>query len=1005
MVQPDGVEFRVLGPMLVSRPGVSVALPRSGLLRGLLGMLLLADGEPLSTSRLAAAVWTGSAGPARKGTIQVGVSRLRAWLRSAGLAGAVSVEHVGPGYRLTMRSGAVDLALLRARVAAARDAGDLADRFRLLRPAMAMFRGPVLADLSTVDRTDPLVREADRTVCEGALALCAAAIAVGRPADALTPVEAVAAGAPFDEPVHAGLIDLLAAAERPAEALRHYERLRRGLADELGVSPSEEVQRAYLAVLGRDRQLDPPVQVPAQLPMAVAGFTGRTAELSTLDEIVVGGSGAAVAVGAVSGTAGVGKTALAVEWARLRHDWYPDGQLYVDLRGYDVDQPAVPADVLVGFLTALGVPEPDVPQDPDQRAARFRTATAGRRMLVLLDNASSVEQVRPLLPGHPSCAVIVTSRDSLAGLVAVHGARRLDLDLMPPHDAVALLRRLVGRRVDAEPAAATALADRCCRLPLALRVAAELAVAHPTTSLADLVADLADRQHRVDRLDAGGDPRGAVRAVFSWSVRHLSPDVARGFALLGLHPGPDTDRYAVAALAGLPPDRAAAVLDLLARAHLLHPTGPGRYGMHDLLRGYAAGVAAGDYPAEDVRAALGRLLDHYAAAAAAAIRALYQAEADHPERATPTPAPADPDAARRWLDVELPNLTAVAACAAAHGWPALTVGLSTVLYRYLVGGHRTEASTIHAHAREAARAAGDAAGEAHALLGLGTIGWQTGRLDRATDDLRRSLVLFRRIGDRVGQARALGHLGIVNWRMGRYPQAARYHRRAMVLFRAAGDRTAEGLALTNLGLVEERLGRYDAAADHHRQALALARAAGDSTGEATALSNLGVVEKQRGRNDRAAAHLEHALDLFRRTGNRFGEAGVLTALGSACTGLGRLDRAAQHHRQAADLFRHCGELAGQAEAHNGLGEVAYAASRIGEARDHHADALAVAVEAGSRDEQARAHTGLGRAFRRLDHVGQARSHYERAVTLYASLGSPLAGHVRDEIAALDVDAS
>jgi hypothetical protein len=264
-----------------------------------------------------------------------------------------------------------------------------------------------------------------------------------------------------------------------------------------------------------------------------------------------------VVISAVCGTAGVGKTALVVHWAHRVRDAFVDGQLYVNLRGHDPDQPLPAADALAGFLSALGVAGQDIPLEVEARATRYRTEITDRRMLVVLDNAGTVEQVRPLLPGTRSCPVLVTSRDNLAGLVALHGAHRLDLDLLPLPDALALLRRLIGGRVDAEPDAAAALAGLCARLPLALRVAAELASTRPSTPLAELVGELADQQQRLDLLDAGGDPRAAVSGVFSWSYRQLPADAARVFRLLGLHPGPDCDSYTAAALTGTPRTRPA----------------------------------------------------------------------------------------------------------------------------------------------------------------------------------------------------------------------------------------------------------------------------------------------------------------------------------------------------------------------------------------------------------------------------------------------------------------
>ena len=303
----------------------------------------------------------------------------------------------------------------------------------------------------------------------------------------------------------------------------------------------------------RPGQGEPERIVPRELPPRVPGFTGRSAELKELARLLdrPGVQGPEpVVITAIGGTAGVGKTALAVHWAHQAADRFPDGQLYVNLRGYDPGQPVAAADALAGFLRALGVPGQDIPPGRDERAARYRSLLAGRRVLVVLDNAGSAEQVRPLLPGAPACAVLVTSRDALAGLVAGDGAARLDLDVLPPEEAMALLRSLIGARVDAEPAAAAELAGQCCRLPLALRVAAELIASRPAMPLARLAGELADLSTRLDLLETGGDPRTGVRTVLSWSYHHLDPCAARAFRLLGLHPGPDFELYAAAALSG-----------------------------------------------------------------------------------------------------------------------------------------------------------------------------------------------------------------------------------------------------------------------------------------------------------------------------------------------------------------------------------------------------------------------------------------------------------------------
>jgi tetratricopeptide (TPR) repeat protein len=713
---------------------------------------------------------------------------------------------------------------------------------------------------------------------------------------------------------------------------------------------------------------DPTTAVPHQLPAETSHFVGRVEELDQLSTLLGTATtdGGTVVLSAVLGTAGVGKTALALRWAHQVRGKFPDGQLYVNLRGYDPDQPMAATDALAGFLRALGVAGAEIPLELEERAAAYRSLLDGRRMLVVLDNASTVEQVRPLLPGTASCVVVATSRDSLAGLVARHGAARVDLDLLPLGDATALLGALIGKRVGAEPAAAAVLAGQCARLPLALRVAAELAATRPSTPLAALVEELADEQQRLELLDAGGDPRTAIRAVFSWSYQHLPAEAARAFRLLGLHPGPDLDPYAAAALTHTSVEQAQHLLDLLARAHLVQPAGAGRYGMHDLLRAYATYLAGIEDPEQERWAALTRLFDHYLATAAAAMDTLVPAEAHRRPRVPPpgtlSPLVADPAAARAWLDVERAALTAVCAYTAAHGWPGHTTGLATTLFRYLEGGgHYPDALTISTHALHAARDADDRTGEAHTLSNLGAVYGRQGGYQQATEHLQQSLALFRRIGDRVGEARAVG----------------------------------------NLGAVYQRQGYLQQAAEHHQQSLTLAREIGHRVGEAYALDNLGTVLQRQGRHHHAAEHHQRALDLFREISDRAGEAYALTNLGDVYQWQGHYEQAAEHHQQAIALFRETGHQAGEVEALNSVGETHRATGALREALIQHTAALTLATQISDRYEQARAHNGLAHTHHTTGDLDQARHHWRHALALYTDLGVPDADDIPAHLTALD----
>ena len=739
------------------------------------------------------------------------------------------------------------------------------------------------------------------------------------------------------------------------------------LADALGLADAERAEFTEIPRAAQDDAGQPPErQVPRHLPAATAGFTGRTGELSTLTRLLDTGSPpGTMVISAIGGTAGVGKTALALHWAHRVAGRFPDGQLYVNLRGYDPGQPMLPADALAGFLRALGVPGQEIPPGGEERAARYRSLLAGRRMLVLLDNAASAEQVRPLLPATPDCVTVVTSRDTLAGLVARDGARRLDLDLLSPADADILLTTLIGDRAAADPDATTALATACARLPLALRVAAELAAARPGVPLASLAAELADQQRGLDLLEAGGDPRTAVRAVFSWSYRQLGPDAARLFRLAGLHPSPGFDGYAAAALAGTGATEATHLLGLLARAHLIGTTRPGCLGMHDLLRDYAAELAAGHDGQDACRTALTRLFDHYLHSAATAMDTLHPAERHRRPRVcapgTPVPPVGDPADAAAWLEASRSTLVEVVAYAAGHGWPWHATRLAATLSRYLdTGGHVSEAITVHTSARRAAHQAGDLAGEADALAGLGIIDWTQGRYRQAADLFRQALALYQEAGDRIGEARSLNNIGIADGRQGRHQEASHHFRRALALYRASGDRTGEARSLANLGVARRNEGHLSEATGHLRQALGLHRAAGSRSGEAETLVELGGVAMCEGRHDEAAGHFRQALALFRETG-----AGARAAY-----------------------------------ALNGLGEAFLAAGQAGRARAEHATALTLASQAADKLEQARAHDGLGRAHHDLGDTGQARRHWTEALALYTELGFDEADQVRASLATL-----
>jgi DNA-binding SARP family transcriptional activator/uncharacterized protein HemY len=960
---------QVLGPTRAWRDSTALDLGPTGR-RAVFGLLALASGRPLARRELIDALWGDRPPDSATNVIQTHVKHLRRLLEPGRQARAPSsrLPMVGDGYALHLPTDVLDVARFRdltSRAAESERSGDLHRTAELLSEALRLWRGLPLADVPILaDHPQVLALVGERRT---ALARYAQAmVAIGRAADVIPILAEDAAANHLDESAQARLVRAYHAAGQRAQAFATYDSARRLLSDELGVGPGPELVAAYLSLLEEPPAPPSTVEVtrPAvnQLPGDVFGFTGRSAELAILDAIPGPADATATTISLLTGTAGVGKTALAVHWAHRTRKQFPDGQLYVDLRGYDPERPMSPGEALARLLDALGVAGHEIPLDLDQRAARYRSEISARRMLVVLDNASSVDQVRPLLPGTPNCLVLATSRDSLAGLVALHGARRLDLDLLPEGDARTLLRTLVGDRVDRTPESAAALAEQCARLPLALRVAAEMAVSRPATPLSELVDELADRQRRLQLLDPGGDVRAAVRVVFSWSYQSLPPDAAQAFRRIGVHPAPDFDAYAVAALAGVDLDAAQRVLDALARAHLVWRDGSGRFGAHDLLRAYAMELARECETEQERSAAVDRLLDHYLATAALAMDVLYPAErANRPVVAAPNgPVPPlrNAAAARAWLAAERPTLVATCAYAAAHDRHRHAVDIAATLYRYLEGDHYPDALALQASALRAARLAGSEPMQAITLTNLGAIHRLLGNYGPAGEHLRAAIDLHRRTGDRLGEARATSNLGIVADRTGDHDTAARHHLTALAVYRDLGHLHGEASTLINLGGVYTRPGSYTEAAELLERALVLFRELGDRVGEASALANLGDVYTFLGRYVEATRYLREAHALFRATNHRYGQCVVLSNLGNTHARLGDHVQAAMCFRESIAVCHSIGHRYGEASALNGLGDVLRATDRPTDALTAYREALALAAETGDVDEQVRAHAGI-----------------------------------------------
>jgi tetratricopeptide (TPR) repeat protein len=804
----------------------------------------------------------------------------------------------GPnGYQLRVDADGVDLLQFRRLVAEARSPArpDL-QRVRLLADALGLWRGVPLAGL----RGQWAARQRDTWGLERAQAVLEwgqATLRLGDYARVIPVVRELTEQYPLDEPLAVVLGWALAAEGRRGEAAEHCKTVSERVRRETGLEPAAELRQLQQAVLADQplpdlppppAPLTTPLAVPAQLPGDVPGFAGRVEHLTRLDALLAGAATeapTAVVITAVSGTAGVGKTALAVHWAHRAASRFPDGQLYANLRGFGPGGQVVdPAAAVRGFLDAFGVPAEQVPADLDAQGALYRSLLAGKRMLVILDNARDAEHVRPLLPGTPTAFAIVTSRNSLTGLVAADGAHPLALDLLSTAEARQLLARRLPERVAAEPDAVEAIITACARLPLALSIAAARA-AQSSFPLASLAAELADAADRLGALDAG-DPATQVRAVFSWSYQALTPPAARLFRLLGLHPGPDVSAAAAASLAGLPLPAAGRLLAELTRASLITQHAPGRYSFHDLLAAYAADVAH-DTESEGGRgAATTRLLDHYVHTAHSAARLLDPFQdpillpLTGPAPATTPEQPAGAEEAAAWLQAERPVLLATIRLAAGAGSVTHAWQLAWALHTFLQRRGRWHDwagawQTVVADTDQLANPA--AAGYAHRARAVA--GTWLGRYSEARTHLRRALQLYAEAGDPAGQAYT--HLALAgHWERQNQPEQSLDHaQQALLLYRAAGHPRGQANALNAVGWFCVKIGDYAQALDSCGQALALHQQAGDRSGEASTWDSLGYAHHHLGHAAEAIDCYQHALDIYRDLGDQYWQADTFSHLG------------------------------------------------------------------------------------------------------------------------------
>jgi DNA-binding SARP family transcriptional activator/tetratricopeptide (TPR) repeat protein len=915
------MRFQILGPLRVEVDGreVPITARRD---RVLLGVLLLYANQPMSVDQLIDAVWPGRPPRNARNQLQGCVSRLRKQLAMAGLGDRVIVTEPS-GYRMVVDPGDLDLLEFRrlatqARAAAAGGCYEQAvDGYR---GGLALWRGSVLAGVD--GHTIPQVAAGlDEERTRGREERIDAELAAGAGGKLVAELTELVRQHPHREGLHRALMLALYRAGRQADALSAYRHARQLLSEELGTEPGPELQELHQAILqqkpsliGRSptRRQSPDVRVPRQLPSDVGGFAGRDDALKALDELMAHrhGETGPVVISAIAGTAGVGKTALAVHWAHRVAKQFPDGQLCVNLRGFDPRAtPVEPASAMRGLLDGLQVPPERVPTSLDAQINLYRSLLVERRVLILLDNARDAEQVRPLLPGAPGCLVLVTSRNRLSGLVATDGAVPLPIGVLPDDEARQLLAaRLGGERVAAEPDSVADLVAVCDGLPLALAIVAARAAARPAFPLS-VVAE------EVHQAGAGLEPWTSsdaatdLRAVFSSSYRALDPAAARLFRLVGLHPGPDLAASAAASLAAVSPQEAHRLLTRLTEANLIVEHAPGRFTLHDLLRAYAAELTSMADAEPYRQAALHRLLDHY-------LHIAYKARElrDPHQRITFRPSAPQPgseligldtyEQAIAWLTTEQPVLLSAIDFCAKSGFDAHAWQLAGCLAMHLSRrGYWAEWLTIQRAALSAAQRLGDGPAEAHAHAGVGGAFAVLGSHELARQHIERALALFAEFGEQYWQAHCHHNLSVLAHRRGDHRRALVSNQRAHELFRRADDRAGQARALNGIAVCYSLLGDHQLAITHGEEALAIHQEVGNLLEEGAAWDSLGHFRHQLGEHRRAIAFYQRALALLDRVDYPHGRAETLHHLGDAHHSLGGLDAAQLAWQAALDILQ------------------------------------------------------------------------------------------------------
>lgn len=1016
------MRFGILGPLQLGDGSTTVTAARE---RTLLAVLLLNANRVVAVDELVDAVWDDDPPSTARGQLQSCVSRLRRTLVGAGFPPDVLVTdpagylvRIDPPVSLDAAefAGSVD----EARLAVAE--GRLEDAARAFRSALALWRGPALAAITApaVRRGAAILDEQRMQALEDSFEV---ELKLGRAGDLLAELTELVARHPLRERLRSQLMLALRANGRPAEALEVYRAGRQILADQLGIEPGPRLRETHRKILTGEAEAAEPIAprpgqpmplrpAPRCLPRAIADFTGHAEVVARLLADIKGADPDRPSVHVIDGMAGSGKTTLAVHVATELGSCFPDAHLFVDLHGHSEQSPLTPAAALGTLLRQLGVPGERIPAELSERVMLWRSELAHRRALVVLDNAASTAQVSPLLPAGPNCLVLVTSRRRLVGL---DGVRPLSLSVLNPREAVELLARIAGpERVRADPASAAEVVRRCGYLPLAIRLAGSRLAHRPRWRLADLV-----RRFDTDRspLAEFTAEHRRVADAFALSYVQVTPPAQRAFQLLGWYPGRQFDAFVVAALIDEPLAVAREVLDELVDAHLVEALDGDRHRLHDLVREYAAQLAAGGGPdsasdsARSVatpereaerRRALVAVLDLHLHACGR----ISQARESPVSRANfVLPPPPRPDLVelcvargRAWLDERRPELPALVRAAFDHGLYQHCWQLARACWRILyAAGHSDELIETHTVGLRAAEALGEDGPIAMMRNYLASAYFRLGRFGKAIELLEVARELRQRIGDRRGLAGTHKNLGVAYAITGRIPQALENLERALSLYRELDNLPGIVDVLNDLGLAYLALGRYEEALTMHRRQLLLCRQLGETYYLSTGMAHIGAVLSRQGRYDQALRRLRVALRMKEADGNRYGVGELLNEIGHITRVRGRPAEAVELHRRALEAMLTVGDRAGECMCRNYLGQALLDLGDTEAALAAHHQALRAATEIQFRYGQATALDGIAACLSSTD-PAEARSYRVRALALFEQIGSPERHEVRRRLA-------